>query len=1412
MVERSVSNLHQHSAFSFQDGICTPEEIVAAAKAKGLRSIALTDHGHMHGTARFYLAAKAAGVRPIFGMEAYVINDFAEWRAMKDKLALEKKKDSEEIEFDLDRAALDKANRKVLYRKGHLVLLAKNRTGLANLYNLQYKAHKFGYYQKPRLDKRMLAEHSEGVIASSACMGGVISTKVWAMMRGELEWSDLQREVCDFAEIFPDRFFLELQSNEAPGQKDVNTALVQLHHETGVPLVVTMDAHYVDPEDWRSQQILHLLMTHRGKAGITLNNLPPDYRFDVKSLFVKSGDELWESFRVNNREVPEDVLAQAFENTLLADSLVENFEPDTRMRLPSLPYEDTFRELMNSSVTGLKARGLEKDDRYMERLGYELGIIRDKGLANYFLVVRNICDSARKEMLIGPGRGSAAGSLICYLTGITNIDPIEHKLMFERFINVDRVETPDIDLDFQDVDRVKDILRRDFGEDNVACLSTYGTSQIKGLLKDVCRVYDIDHNECNRVNALIDREMKALYKEGEGVTRSAITIKLEDVYRLSPTFNAFIMKYPQIKRAVNSLYGREHHVGRHASGVVIGDDLPSETSVFLSKGVVQASFTDGIVGKQASAMGLVKFDILGLATLKVISECCRLIALREGTSYETALAKVDPKTMDLNSMEVMRTVFWDGNMTGIFSVTSAGMMKLFQRVRPTCFDDIAAVCALFRPGPLGSGMDSLFADRKNGIEEVTYDHPILEEIMRDTYGCLVYQEQMLEIGRKLGKMSWKDTNRLRKLFLKKDKSKQDDYIEREERELKALLIKGVIENGLSETKGEELWEMCGRFGGYGFNRCLPGDTVLCRSSANAVCGQNVRINELWRNQESRNSSGGMTSIAKKMKYAGVQVLQLDPDGRLRPGKLKRVIHNGFKPVWEIRTELGRRVQATSNHRFYTVEGYRQLDELHVGSQMVVMGEEVRNYLGPSQHALGKTYDHEGWPEGLENPSWIDGRTGFRQQAIEEVRSRAGGNCENCGLLGDGTSHSLEFAHIAALAIFDGDYAKYHSPLNILHLCNSCHKKFDYTKFERKPRWSKGRPAVVDVIEEIVYIGVRDTFDIEMETEGHNFVANEFVSHNSHSYSYGMVTMQTAYLRTYYPMEFFAALLTAGQAADLQTYVNDIRRQGFEVKPVDVNLSGPIPKIEGNGIRLALSAVKGIGPSAVEKVLAHQPYASFVDFLLESGTSKTIADVLIRTGAFNDLEPGTSIATLVLRHEAFRGDKRLSHKKNRDIVRPTLDAIWGPKDDPIELMERERELLGFNLRGTPFSINDRYGKIDRLMEGGLCKTGFREFLEDESLSILVAPLLVKSIKEKPQKNGKLFAFLKLVDRDGLEHEAPVWGTIWEHVRTGVRAGDVYVVVLHRKEDDPGSFVIGKPGWGHTARSAASYFLPIDRLEV
>lgn len=1146
---KEFASVHNHTSFSFQDGVATPEELVVTAKEKGLRSLALTDHGHAHGHADFYAACKKHAFKGLYGVEAYVIHSIEQWRQMKERISAEKKakkalkkaQDDEsptsaDEDIDLEAAAEDAANRRLIYRKGHLVLVAKNQRGLAGIYRTTHAAHKRGFYQKPRADKDMLREFcgDGNVVASSACMGGVISNKLWQLQRGEVEWAEVVQEALEFDEIFGrGNFYLEVQPNEHPNQAQINSHLARLHLETGVPLIITGDAHYTKPEEWRAQQLLHLLLTHRGKRQLTYATLPEDYDFGVKTLYVKSGEEMYESFLRHNPDFPVALLDQAFENTLVVDDMVEPYAPDTTPRLVTLPYADPFIEMMERAVDGMKARGLENDDVYRQRMVYELEVIREKGIAPYFLVVKEIVEEAQKTMLVGPGRGSAAGSLLCYLLGITNIDPIEHRLMFERFINVDRQELPDIDLDFEDVDVVKDALRKRFGEDNVACISAYGTNQIKGLMKDVSRIHDIDHQEVNKVNAQIEKELKALYTEKEGETRSTISIKLDDVYRLSPTFNSFVAKYPQVEEQLRQLYGRPHHVSRHASGVVIGDDLPGETAVFYSGGgdkrVLQTSFTDGIVNKNLSNMGLVKFDILSLATLSVIKKTCQLVARDSGRTLEDVFAEIDPKKMDFNDMRVMKTVFWEGNLTGIFQVTSKGMMKLFQQVKPTTFDDVAAIAALYRPGPLGSGMDQMYARRKNGLEKVTYDHPILEDILKDTYGCFVYQEHLLRTCRELCGMTWKDTNRVRKLFLKKDKSKESGFVNAEEVELKTKVVEGAAANGLPREKADQLWEDFTKWGSYGFNA-------------------------------------------------------------------------------------------------------------------------------------------------------------------------------------------------------------------------------------------------------------------------------------AHAKAYGMVTMQTAYLRTYHPLRFFAAVLTVGQAGDLQEHVESIRRQGFKILPVDVNRSKEDHTIEGDAIRLALSSVKGIGASAVPKIIGGQPYVGFVDFLYRSRANKTHIENLAKVGAF--IEFGDHEAMSLKKFELYQASKGTT-KKGREKFEAGLSSVVAEPFDPLTLMQMELELLQFNLRHSPFSMNGRADKIAQILEAGAAMD-YDEFVESDEEWAYV-PVFLRDWRERPQRNKQMMSFLKMGTRDGREFEAPAFSGVWNHVKGIVGKNEVYLIALNHKSDEPNNLVVGRPGWAHGKMEAVGYFLKIDDLE-
>lgn len=1122
---KEFSSIHTHSHFSVMDGISLPQEMLQAAKDKGLRSIAITDHGHAHAHADFYLHGKKLGVRTIFGVEAYVIDSLDAWKQLK------------EAKDESDEDATNTGSFKAAGRKGHLVILACNREGLSNLYQLIYLAHRDGFYGKPRMDKAMLRALSRGLVASSACMGGVVSNKAWELQRGECAWEDVVRQAREFDDIFGrGRFFLELQLNESASQRYINGIMVRLHEETGIPLSVTVDAHYVHPEDWAAQELLYMLRDKK-----TVSTRGDDWNFEIKQLYIKSPEEMWRSYvEFGKSHIPEHVIQEAFENTLLIDSLVEEYEPDTHVRLPRvIGTDEPFKELGRRCIEGLKREGWDRDEKYARQLLHELRVIKDKGFANYFLIIQTMVREAKKEMLVGPGRGSAAASLVCRTLGITDLNPIKLDLMFERFLDPDRKELPDIDLDFEDPDRVVEILSQLYGDDNVACLSTYGTFQIKGLMKDIARVYDLDHNEINQLNKKIEAELKVLYtNQGPDKVikdKSMITVTLEDVERVSPTFNEFCAKYPMQAQYFKRLYGRNKYVGCHASAIVIGDDLPAETAVFKARNrdtgalVTQASFTEGIVNKNLSAMGFVKFDVLGLATLRVIHHAIDLVAAKLGKLPSEVYDQISGDNLDLDDQKVLQHVFWQGNFAGIFQFTEKGIRKVARGIKPNSFKDISAIAALYRPGPLGSGMHKIYAGNKRKYQagELKFDHPILKEIMEPTYGCLVYQEQMLQMGGKLGKLSGPDVQRLRKLLLKKDKSKSDEWLKQEKQALLDVFKRGCLENGYPQ--GDEAWKMMEKFGGYGFNK-------------------------------------------------------------------------------------------------------------------------------------------------------------------------------------------------------------------------------------------------------------------------------------AHSDAYSKVTMQTAWLATYHPLEFYSALLTRGQSGDLQDYVSDIKKSGIKVLPVDINDSGLQHRVREKAIRLALTAVKGVGKSAAEKIVAGQPYADLFDFLRRSKASKTAVLPLIYVGAFDSLCENLHLVEAL--YGLYLSDDKHKGKKWDEYLEK-CKGYPTPEDYPLhEKVAKENELMGFSVRGSPFEILGRKQKIEAM---GDAIDDYAEFI-GSTKELGTLPVVIKDFKERAQRNKKMMAFVKFGAATGEEFESPVFAGIWEHVAARIRKGNVYLAIFNRKLDEPENLVLGYPGWRQSSHSANQALISVDEIEV
>lgn len=1119
------SSLHNHTHFSVMDGITLPEELVKTAKEKGLRSVAVTDHGVCHGHADIYLHGKKHGVRTIFGVEAYVIDSLEEWRKLK------------EAKDESDEDATNTGRFKEAGRRGHLVILACNREGLSNLYQLVYLAHKDGYYGKPRMDRAMLRSLSRGLVATSACMGGVIPVKVWQFQRGECKWEDVVAAARDYDSIFGrGRFFLELQLNESASQRVINEAMIRVHEETGIPLTVTVDSHYPGQDGWAAQEVLYML-----RDKVSLSTRPADWNFEIRQLYLKSPAEMWESYeRFGRSYIPEATIREAFANTILVDSLVEDYEPDTHTRLPAIKgVDDPFKSLGERAIAGLRARQLDKDERYVKQLIHELRVIKDKGFASYFLLVQTMIAEAKKEMLVGPGRGSGAGSLVCYTLGITDLDPLRHELMFERFLDPDRKELPDLDIDYEDPDRVKQIMAGIYGSDNVASLSTYGTFQIKGLMKDLARAYDLDHNEVNKLNKKIEQELKVLYAaQGELVKdKSMVTVTLDDVERVSPTFKEFCNKYPEPAKHFRALYGRNRHIGRHASAVIIGDNLPAETAIFKQRDkdsgelVTQTSFTEGIVNKNISAMGFVKFDMLGLATLRVIHHALELIAAKEGKTFQEELDRISGDRLDLDDKKVLEHVFHKGNFAGIFQFTGRGIRKVARSVKPDCFEDVVAIAALYRPGPLAAKVDKLYKDAKKKAlsGQLKYEHPLLEKILKRTHGCLIYQEQLMLICRDLGMMQFKDVQRVRKTLLKKDKSKSDEFLLAETTELKGKFVEGCKKNGLTQERAEGWWKDILYFGGYGFN----------------------------------------------------------------------------------------------------------------------------------------------------------------------------------------------VAHAAA---------------------------------------------------------------------------------------YSKVTMQTAWLATYYPLEFYSALLTKGQSAELQDDVSDIKKSGVKVLPVDVNESKLSHVARDGAIRLSFKTVKGVGPAAIEKIVKSQPYEDFFDFLRRSGASKTAIDPLIAVGAFDKLHKNMR---MVEQWSAeYSSDGKYRGKKWPEFVEKCKEIK--PEDYPLhDKVALENALMGFSVRGSPFEILDRKKKIEAVFGDTLLT--YSEFIEStEELAML--PVVVKDFKERAQRNGKMFAFLKFGTDTGEEFEAPCFANIWQHIGARMRRGSVYIMTFNRKLDEPENLVVGRAGWNQSQHSASQSAINVDDIEL
>ncbi len=739
-------HLHNHSEYSLLDGAARLKDLVKTAAALGMSSLALTDHGVMYGVVEFYRLCKEYGVHPIIGCEAYV--------AMRGRFDRTPHVDSSQY---------------------HLLLLAENETGYKNLLKLVSAAYLEGFYYKPRVDRALLAEHSQGLIAMSACLAGEVQTD---LMAGDAKKA---REAAGaYQEIFGrGNFFLEMMNHGLPEQGPVNAGLRELSRDLDIPLVVTNDLHYVRKEDASVQDVLLCIQT--GKTIREENRM----RFESQEFYLKSAEEMAAAF-------PDD--PEALRRTVeIAERCQVDFELG-RLILPE--YQVPEGESLDSYLVKLCEEGMSR--RFpsgapavaRERLDYELSVLRQMGFSGYFLIVQDFISWSRQHGIpVGPGRGSAAGSLVSYALGITNLNPLQYGLIFERFLNPERISMPDIDIDicYERRSEVIDYVVGKYGADHVSQIITFGTMMARGAIRDVGRVLGVPLVEVDRIAKLVPEEL--------GIT-------LDRALETSPELKQLYDEDTQVRQLVDlarAIEGMPRHASTHAAGVVITREPLTH---YLPLQRTGDAITTQFPMETVEGIGLLKMDFLGLRTLTVISDALKIIEDREQIKLDLEqLPLDDAATYDMLSA---------GETVGVFQLESSGMRHILRNMKPKRFEDLVPLVALYRPGPLKSGMVDDFISRMNGQTRVEYPHPVCESILSETYGVILYQEQVMQISSDLAGFSMAKADTLRKAMGKK----KPEVLAK----MRESFVQGAVERQVNSKTAGSIFDLMENFAGYGFNK------------------------------------------------------------------------------------------------------------------------------------------------------------------------------------------------------------------------------------------------------------------------------------------------------------------------------------------------------------------------------------------------------------------------------------------------------------------------------------------------------------------------------------------------------------------------------------------------------------------
>ena len=764
--------LHLHTEYSLLDGAIRVKDLINFCKENNMPAVALTDHGVMYGDMELYELCEGSEIKPILGCEFYVHNG--------------------------DISERDKNNNPCY----HLVLIAKNKAGYANLIKLTSIAWVDGFYMHPRINWELIEKHHEGLICCSACLGGEVLKRLSAN-----DYEGAKEVALKYKNLFGEDYYIELQDHGMEEQKITNPMLIKLAQELDIKMVITNDSHYLRKEDADMHDTLLCMNTNSDKDD------PNRFAFPNNEFYVKTKSELRDAFRWMESDMFEECIKNTIDIANKCNLIVEH----GKSPLPNFPVPDGFTNetyLEHIVLKGMKDRYGELSPELKERMEYELKVIEDMGFAAYFLITWDFIHYSKTHGIpVGPGRGSAAGSVVAYALGITDLDPIKHKLLFERFLNPERFTMPDIDIDFciERRGEVIDYVTQKYGEDKVCQIITFGTYAAKAAFKGVARIMKVPFSESNKLAGLIDpaielamsindkaKTLKAAMQY-EGSELRALYDKDEQIM-IDPTIGKSIGMKRLIDLAIG-IEGIKNNTGTHAAGVIIAPKPLNEIlPVRPAKGgIVQTGYPPHAVTEYLS---LLKMDFLGLRNLTTIYKTVALVEKRQGV-------KVDINNIPLDDKPVY-DMLMQGDTDGIFQLESQGMKNLVKRLKPDVFEDLGALVALFRPGPLDSGMVDVFVKRKHGEEEITYAHPLLEPVLKDTYGTIVYQEQIMQVFQILADYSLGQADMVRRMMGKK----KVDEMEKQ----KGLFIERSAKHGMTSEDATTLFNQILSFASYCFNR------------------------------------------------------------------------------------------------------------------------------------------------------------------------------------------------------------------------------------------------------------------------------------------------------------------------------------------------------------------------------------------------------------------------------------------------------------------------------------------------------------------------------------------------------------------------------------------------------------------